>query len=579
VLTDQAPASTQARHGHTTPLPSRYRLTGGTSFGFTTSRPTPGAAVTIDPGLNYSTYLGGSCADYNDPIGTDASGDLYLAGASCSLDFPTTPGAYQQTSLGNAFTITKLNPTGTSLIYSTYVSGPSDKDTQERSGAVDSNGDVYVTGYTDETDFPTTAGAYRTTPFPAAFQSVVFKLNPAGSQLLYSTYLAPDLDPNAGSLGLAPDGSVTVTGSIDSDNAPTTPGAVQTVYPGGTYATYVARLNPAGSRLIYGTYLGAPITNQGGDCVPTGGLAVDAQAAAYVSEECTTGFPTTPGAYQPDGANTADGLLVKLNPAGTHLDYATYYGTPSATASIDYVVEITGVAVNSSGDAYLAAAMPAGAAPATPGAFAANCTGNTAPQPYCTAVAEFNPSGTGLIYSTYFGGNTSTGSDQPSGIAIDSSGNAYVTGEAGAKDIPATPGAYSSSPGSFTVPWYLATFGSSGGLLYATYFGGSGSISIGGIISANVGSLQVAPDVTGGNVYLGGATASTNFPVTPGAFQTTPKFQGLNTGIAAELTLPSLSAAARRGGYHLPARYQDRRQQPAKAQPRHTPAPALAMGP
>ncbi len=564
VLTDQAPVTSQARHGHSTRLPSRYRLTGGTSFGFSTGRPAPGAAVTIDPGLDYSTYLGGSCADSSYPIGTDAAGDLYLAGESCSPDYPTTPGAYQQTNPGHAFTITKLNPTGTSLIYSTFVSGTSGAGNGEPSGAVNRRGDVYVAGYTYETDFPTTAGAYRTTPFPDApsYEGVAFKLNPAGSRLLYSTYTAPDLSSGPGSLGLAPDGSVAVTGSTDSDNAPTTRGAFQTVYPGGSYATYVARLNPAGSRLIYGTYLGAPITSQGGDCVPSGGLAVGAKGAAYVGAECTTGFPTTRGAYQPDGTSQADGLLVKLNPGGTRLDYATYYGTPAATAT-DFIVRIDGVAVNRSGDAYLIADAPAGAAPATPGAYAANCTGSPSSLDDCTAVAEFNPSGTGLVYSTYFGGNNDGDADSPTGLAIDSSGNAYVTGAAAAEDIPTTPGAYSSSPGSYTVPWYLATFGSSGGLLYATYFGGSGAASVGGILSANVGSLRIAPHVTGGNVYLGGATGAANFPVTPGAFQTTDHDTGLNSGFAAELTLPSLAAAARRGGYHPRARYQGGRAHPA----------------
>lgn len=547
ILHDLPPATTQTRAGHQIQIPSRYTLTGGTSFGFTLASHTPGDGLTIDPGLEYSTFLGGNVADSAFSIDADAAGDLYVFGQTASPDFPTTPGAYQRrmtAKTGGVFFVTKLNPTGTGLIYSTFVGGTSFQGVAN--GVVDSSGDAYVTGQTGSLDFPVTAGAYRTTPFAAQTQSVVFKLNPAGSRLLYSTYLAPDLI-SAGlgrQIGLAPNGSVIVIGTTDVDYAPTTPGAFQVNYPGGYPAGYVARLNRAGSGLIYASYLGAPVSNQNTNmfgapsCSPEG-LAVDTYGAAYVAASCGTRFPTTPGAYQTAGTGANDGLLMKIAPTGTRLDYATYYGTLHHSTDI---IRPDAVAVDSSGDAYLVADTPAGDIPATRGASASDCINGGGSSGYCTAVAEINPTGTGLIYSTYFGGYDANGDyDGPDSVAVDTSGHAYVTGTAGAKDIPTTAGAYSRTPGNFTFPFYLAVFGK-GNLLYASYFGGTSQRCLPGTIPVCgvAGGMTVAPEAGSGSVYLGGTTASTEFPVTPGTFQTTYP-GGVNVGWAAKLGLPSLT--------------------------------------
>jgi hypothetical protein len=552
ILRDQAPASTQASAGHQTPIASSYRLTGGTSFGFTVGRRAPGAAVTIDPGLDYLTYLGGSQTEASESIDTDAAGNLYVFGFTSSADFPTTPAAYQgqnpNPDTTYSFFVTKLNPTGTSLIYSTFVTGTGE-DIDDH-GVVDSSGDAYVTGDIaagNMGNFPTTAGAYRRTPYLSATQSVVFKLNPSGSQLLYSTYLAPDLG-TAGlghDIGLAPGGSVIVAGDTSSDFAPTTPGAFQPSDPGGNDTGYVARLNAAGSGLIYGTYLGAPVTSQAatvGDggvapsCFAEGmNLAVDSHGAVYIAGACTAGFLTTAGAYQTAATDAFDGLLVKLDPAGTHLDYATYYGTPPPTELLGEIVRLDAVAVDSAGDAYVTGDVPAGDVPATPGAYASNCASSPGPGAYCTGIAEFNPSGTGLVYSTYFGAN---GDELPT-IAIDGSGDAYVTGVSSAGDIPTTPGAYQPTPGNFAEAFWLAAFGPGGShLLYATYLGGAGSVETGGPAGVS-GDITMAPEIRNGAIYLGGYTSADSFPVTPGAYQT--KYAGgFSDTWAAKFDLPEL---------------------------------------
>jgi hypothetical protein len=593
VLYDQAPATTQATAGHQAPLRSRYQLHGGTSFGFTLARRSPAAAATIDPGLDYSTYLGGSCNQSIGNIASDAAGDLYVFGQTCSADFPTSPGAYQTTLAAgsNAFFVTKFNPAGTAVLYSTFVGD----DVSGEWGVVDRSGDVYVAGAVGSANFPTTSGAYQASPDPILAEQnggevgVAFKLTPDGSHLAYSTYLP--FVPAGGfgaDIGLAPGRQVIVSGNTYSDMTPTTPGAFQTAYPGGNVAGYVARLNAGGSGLVYATYLAAPVTSQilteTGDnsCFSSGvALAVDAQGAAYLTGVCTTDFPTTAGSYQADGTDSTDGLLVKLNPAGTALNYATYYGTPTEAcpSCVGSIVRPDAVAVDSSGDAYIAADMPAGAGPVTPGALQTDCapTGGEGVGYYCTGVAEFNPAGTGLVYATYFGGNNGASNfDNPEGIAVGSNGDAYITGGAGNQDIPTTPGSYSPAPGDFANPYYLAVFGK-GDLLYATYFGGTGSsVCIGAFCGFLTGEMTIAPNVSGRNVYLGGFTAADNFPVTPGAFQTTNKANGGlgQTAFAAELTLPSLSAAVRHGGYKPTARHLAR-----TGRSRTRTKSALALGP
>jgi hypothetical protein len=544
-LDDQAPVGTQPVAGHPTPIAVRYQLLGHSTFGFALRR-RAGTPLTIDPGLDYSTFLGGSVADSAFSVQSDAAGDLYVFGQSASPDFPTTPGAYQRqlnAKNGGDFFVTKLNPSGTGLVYSTFVGGTDFQGIAN--GVVDGSGDVYVTGETGSGDFPTTAGAYRRKPFLAPDQSVVFKLNPTGSRLLYSTYLAPGLISSGlgRQIGLAPGGSVVVIGTISSDYAPTTPGAFEPAYPGGDLVGYAARLNATGSRLIYATYLGAPVTSQPdppAEC-PAWGLATDANGDAYITSTCVAGFPTTPGAYQPKAA-PGGALLVKLDPDGTRLDYATYWGHSRSKL----ILQPDAVAVDKAGDAYLDADAPPHSVPVTPGAFESKCTSAGAPAPYCTAVAEFNPTGTGLVYSTYFGSEAGGKSDTPEGIAVDSHGLAYVVGIAVAKNIPTTPGAYSPAPGPFGVPFYLAVFGK-GTLLYATYFGGTGFSKecVLGICSAIAGDITISSAVASGAVYLGGTTDTSHFPVSPGGFQQSYP-GGANNPWAAKLELPPLGSAARR---------------------------------
>ena len=270
--------------------------------------------VVIDPVLAYSTYLGGSGQDNGSGIAVDASGDAYVTGSTGSSDFPTTGGALQTTygGGGDAF-VSKLNAAGSALLYSTYLGGSGFD--QGYGIAVDASGNAYVTGGTKSSDFPTTPGVFQTTS-GGDFDAFVTKLNPAGSAVVYSTYLGgSDLDY---ALGVAVDGSgnTYVIGFAYSHNFPTTPGAIQTTFGGGGGDAFVSKLNASGSALVYSTYLGGGENGAGGR-----GIAVDAAGNTYVTGVVAPygSIPTTPGAFQTTDGGGQDAFVSKLNAAGSAL--------------------------------------------------------------------------------------------------------------------------------------------------------------------------------------------------------------------------------------------------------------------
>jgi hypothetical protein len=341
-----------------------------------------------------------------------------------------------------------------------------------------------VTGITSSTNFPTTAGASQTTN-QGVVDAFVTKLNPAGSGLLYSTYLGgSDYDQ---ALGIAVDvaGDAYVTGYTFSRNFPITAGAFQTTNPGTSYA-FVTKLNPTGSGLLYSTYLG-------GEATFANAIAVDDAGDAYVTGRTYANFPTTVGAFQTTTQGSYDAFVTKLNPTGSGLLYSTYLG------GTDYDVG-NGIAVNAAGDAYVTGTTYSTDFPITAAAF--QPTGS-----YDAFVTKLNPEGSGLLYSTYLGGSSY---DYGNGIAADAAGNAYVTGYTYSPDFPTTAGAFQTTyHGSYDA--FVSKLNPAGtGLFYSTYLGGSNTDAGQGI----------AVDAAG-DAYVTGYTASTNFPTTAEAFQTT----------------------------------------------------------
>ena len=405
----------------------------------------------------------------------DPAGGVYLVGATNGV-IPTTPGAIQRSYAGGSCPnplpplipypcsdvfVMKLNPAGTQVIYTTYLGGTSD-DFPTGIG-VDQSGNAFISGGTSSTDFPTTPGA----AFPHADPTTghfLAKLSADGSALEYSTYLPTS---TAGARGIECILSCISSNGVAIDsrgNAYVTDG------------TSIYKVNAAGSALAYKTYVPAGVIF---------GIAVDGTGSAYaVGETNALDFPTTPGAAQLNfRGGLSDGFVVKLNPAGTSLVYATLLGG----SSIDRVFAIK---VDAQGYAYVIGATTSRDVAVTPGAFQLRADPPWLPQPgYSNGfVTKLDPSGSTIVYSTYFGA--------PYGIDVDANGNALVLGMAQA-GFPVTPNATQTCFGGGASDLVLARLGSSGELLEATYLGGSG-------LELPSAAL-FAPD---GSVYAAGLSAS-----------------------------------------------------------------------
>jgi hypothetical protein len=414
----------------------------------------------------YSTYLGGSGNTQGTAIAVDSNGDAYVGGHTFSTDFPITTGAYQTSSKANAsgYTgfVSKLNSTGTALVYSTYLGGSGNGGGTGESAfglALDGSGNAYVVGSTDSADFPTTSGAFQTTDTAAANQSAsafVTKLNATGTALGWSTFLGGSGPDGGGDVAYAvavsSSGNVFVTGSAGSTDFPVTSGAYQTANPAAANsqtAAFVTEFNSTGTAQVYSTYLGGSKNASGA------ALAVDAAGDAYVAGYAMyTDFPVTTGAYQTSNGAAAisagNGFVTKLNPSGTALLYSTWLGGSGVTVNAyeKNGDSANGIAIDALGDAYVTGVAWSTNFPVTSGAIQSANAG-AAHKSSDAFVAEFNPSGTALIYSTYLGGSGypfgTQGyyrGDQANGLALDTAANVYVAGQAYSVDYPNTSGAY-----------------------------------------------------------------------------------------------------------------------------------------
>ena len=297
--------------------------------------------LVIDPVVGYSTLLSGSnSSTAGTAIAVDSSGNAYIVGATGASDFPTTAGAFQKTQngpTGNAF-VTKLNSTGTALVFSTYLggSGQTGKFDNAAGVAVDAGGDVYITGSTPSTDFPIkTQNAYQVVNNGTPGNCFLTKLDPTGSTLLYSTYLGGSGNDGCTAIALDSNGNAYVTGTATSTIFPVTPGtAIQTAGQS-TGLAFVSRFDTtlSGTKsLVYSTLLGGTSANQGT------GIAVDASFSAYITGQTnSTDFPVTAGAFQSTLKGTAGNAFVSRVDTTTanNLVYSTYLGGATATGSGD----------------------------------------------------------------------------------------------------------------------------------------------------------------------------------------------------------------------------------------------------
>ena len=460
----------------------------------------------IDPVLSYSTYLGGSDMDYANAIAVDPSGNAYVTGYTASIDFPlvkpvqSSPGGGTCTdgvdtiACFDAF-VTKLNPAGTALVYSTYLGGSNED--YATGIALDASGDAYVTGYTNSTDFPVKNALQAENA--GGYDAFVAELSADGASLIYSTYWGGSSDDIGTGVAVDSSGNAYISGYTASPEFPVTPGALQANYGGGDHDGFVVKFNSGGAELGYSTFLGGSADDY------AYGVAVDSAGDAYVTGATNSAnFPTL-NAFQPNYAgglcavapNTFpcyDAFVAKLNPAGSALIYSTYLG---GTGS-DYGYAI---ALDGSSNAYMTGYTTSTNFPTTAGAFQQVFGGS-----YDTFVTKLDGAGSALVYSTYLGGpGTQVGYD----VAVDSSGHAFVTGYNYGGGFPTVSPTQAKNAGFYDA--FVSMLNASGSsLVFSTYLGGS---------LDEVGrGISLDPS---GNAYVTGGTFSLDFPITSGSYQPT----------------------------------------------------------
>jgi hypothetical protein len=482
--------------------------------------------LVIDPGVQFSTYLGGSGIDRIFGVGVDGAGNVYVDGHTQSIDFPTTAGAFQpsypQGAIYNAF-VAKLDPTGDTLLYSTYIGGTTND--QASSIAVDLAGDAVAVGFTKSPDFPTTPDAFqRLLGGPRATNEFVAKFDPTGA-LIASTYLGGRVDeegfnalPGPG-VALDASGNIYVGGYSASPDFPVTASAYQShLMTGAARNAFLSKLSPDASALLYSTYLGGS-HNVFGRAASDGGSGVGVVGNIAFLCGITTAmdFPTTPGAFQTSGQGGGTPaqpdyhvfvakIDTRLSGSGSLL-YSTYLGGSADDES-------NAIAVDAAGDAFLTGDSNSPDFPVTPGAFQTTYEkANTGS--YDAFVTELSPDGSRLIFSSYYGGTVDDDEfgDVGNAIALDGSGNVYLAGSTGSSDLPVTPNAFQMAyhGGRDAFACQISPDGST--LLYGTYFGG-------GAIDAGL-AITTYQDANGNMVvYTAGSTGSSDLPVSRGALQT-----------------------------------------------------------
>jgi hypothetical protein len=468
------------------------------------SPPGPALAGTLRPaasaGLALSTLLGASEPDVALGIAVDDTG-IYVAGETSSPTFPTTAGAFDTTyNGGDEGFFSKLDLTGSTLLYSSYLGGASPDAVFDL--ALGTDGSLYLTGETRSPDFPTTPGAFDTA-WHGDTDAFVTRVDPTGSTLLYSTFLGGTTGSGARSpavpedqvfgdhgedLTLGPNGQAYVTGFTDSPDFPTTVGAFDRTY-GGRLDAFVAELNPSGSALVFSTFLGGADRDRGEDVV------LDRTGAPVVTgHSFGSDFPTTPGAYDTTWAGDSDTFVTKLRPLGTGLVYSTYLGGTDTERGL-------GLALDPAGAPIVVGLTSSIDFPATAEAFDTTHNGS-----WDGFVARLNATATSLRYATYLGG---TKNDQAWKVAPDGVGGAWVVGSTGSGNYPTTPDGDRTFNGG-TDDGFVTHLDLAGPtLFFSTYLGGR-----------NADVARAVLTVEGG-VLVTGFEGSSNFPTTPGAYDET----------------------------------------------------------
>jgi hypothetical protein len=507
------PVAYQQQDGKRTPVDVQFVARNNNEVGLEIGAYDHSRELVIDPAIVYSTFLGGSNADAGYGIAVDGSGAVYICGQTSSTDFPVSNIAYQKTNLGtqNAF-ITKFSPSGSSLVFSTYLGG--EIADSANAIAIDGSGNVYVAGGTGSDLFPTTPNAFQKSRHSSGTTSTdafISKLDSTGANLLYSTYAGGTQSNVANAIAVDTHGFAYVAGETTSTDFPTVHG-LQGTNNGATDGFIVKVDTGAGGAFAFADYLGGKALDS------LGGIGLDGAGNIYVTGFTdSTDFPLFGTPYQnkcgtdgkcnvAGGQSQFDAVLAAVKADLSGYIYSTYYGgsgseTPGA------------LAVDNAGNAFIAGGTSSTDLPLASAYQSSNKAqgGNT------VFVAEMNPTGSSLKYATYLGGS---GTENGLGVAIDSGDNIYVTGQTTSTDFPTVNPVQiiNAGKGDAFVSVLNPTASSTAQLVFSSYLGGAFAED------SNLAAIAVDSH---GNIYITGDTQLTS---TAPFFPTLNAFQSTNHG-------------------------------------------------
>ena len=504
-IVQRPPVVYQEIDGRRVAVDGRYVLNGET-VGFKVGAYDASLPLVIDPVLVWGSFLGGALRDDAHGVATDDDGNVYVIGQTQSTNFPVTPGVYSgvftgQTNQPDVF-VTKINPDGTDILYSTYIGGEGGDVGYDIE--VDNAGQAFIVG-TADSGFPVTGGVFSTDG-----GGFVAKLSADGSELIYSTKLGTNTEVYG--LEIDGDGNAYFAGFSLQATFAATAGSFQPAL-NGNGDGIVGVLNPDASALIWGSYIGGVGREFAHD------VARDDDGYVYVTGVTPSDdFPVVNAAQPAKGGTQPDGFVARIMPDGSALMYSTYLGGDGGGQG-----EIAfGIAADDNGNAYVTGMTNSDDFPTTAGAYQGDYAGGQD-----AFVTKFGPAGA-IVYSTFLGG---ANTDRGAGIEVDSNGNAYVGGLTVSNNFP-TVDAVQATHGGGTDAFVSKLNAAGSALIFSTYLGGSNADYIGRTGgNADGGGISIDDD---GTIYAVGITESANFPTTNGTFQSNIAGIGVQGGLAGD---------------------------------------------